>query len=160
MIKERLEQEIEMWEGIGYPALIQRFVLSKGKEQKKNKTTLPRGEQKQCFMNASHAAFEHSIKYVEGYVLDPTLPILIEHAWVSRDGIHAEEVTMDDSRELYYFGVEFTPSKLMKELAKTGVYGLFDTGVINVNLLFRLDPKLKEWFENFRLTKMGKNNIL
>ncbi|MGO6791314.1 hypothetical protein ACCS70_35015 [Rhizobium ruizarguesonis] len=44
------------------------------------------GEAKQCFRNATaFALVRHDVTYVEGFALDPALPIPLEHAWLIDD---------------------------------------------------------------------------
>lgn len=63
---------------------------------------------KKCFSNAANRV-DSGIYYVEGYAMLPGQPPF-HHAWLSRDGVHAIEVTLRNKIEdCAFFGILFPP---------------------------------------------------
>jgi hypothetical protein len=149
-LAEMLRQQVETWEKLGFPCIMQRYVLKHGREfagQKRPKGVRV-GPKKQCFRNAaSRAIYEARWKtthYYEGYVIHRDMPIMpIHHAWTVEDD-WLVDVTLRKPEEYEYMGVHFPYDVLGSELVRNGVYGLMDTGVPNLDLLRRLDPVLFE----------------
>ena len=152
-IEKMLQAEIDNFAVIGYPALMQRFVVRNGRAMTPVKDVpldVKRGQPKNCFMNATHLAFQ-GYQYVEGYAYAPNLPILIQHAWVIDTDGNVIDNTWERREGTQYFGVEFDIDVLTDEIHRTGVYGLLDTGMgINVDFLFRVDPDLKQLLNEFQ----------
>ncbi|MGR9449172.1 hypothetical protein [Rhizobium leguminosarum] len=66
------------------------------------------GEVKQCFRNATaFALVRDDVTYVEGFALDPALPIPLEHAWLVDDKGQVIDPTWDDNIGHVYYGVPF-----------------------------------------------------
>lgn len=152
-LRDRIEAEVAGYARLGHPALMQRFILRRGILSPG--APLPpgvgRGQKKSCFKNAARLSqSDLSLTYVEGYV-HTDLPILIHHAWcVTGDGT-VIDTTLDDPEDAHYFGVPFTFGQLAYEMNRTGVYGLLDTGSgVNHDMIFRLDPELKQIVEEIR----------
>ncbi len=148
MIREYLEQQVKNWEPLGHPAIMERFVLRKGKVF----TAGPRVGRKmtpnECYSNATHFVLGFPTErdeYVEGFVIRPKLAIAIQHAWVRirGNGLVAMDPTLDgDDNE--YMGVVFDIPTLREQLRRNKVYGLLDHGQgINTDLIFKLDPELE-----------------
>jgi hypothetical protein len=153
-ISERLKAEIDMWEGVGHPALMQRFVLRNGVEIDGSKYAGKRGYEKMCFMNAAMSTHFGNSEYCEGYGWRENLPILIHHAWRVQNGKVLDE-TWDRPEECQYMGVIFPKDVMKKEIKKNKSYGLLDTGRgINIDLIFRMDPELKVFFEDFKMNPL------
>jgi len=144
-LREILQETVDTWAKIGAPAVMERFVLRNGKDMEPMPRIGKRMTPKECFSNATHYLQRNPGTYVEGYVLRPGL-IPIHHAWVEIDG-KAMDPTLEDAEECSYVGVPFETKVLHGELVKNGVYGLLDTGMINLDLIFRLDPELKAIME-------------
>lgn len=149
-ITAELQFTVYGFEKLGSPALVERFVLRKGRSYQPATIHANVGEPKQCYRNATLYAFDHHYAtYVEGFIISPDLPFAIQHAWVEVEG-KALEVTLGE-RELIYFGVPFETKLLRAETLKNGFYGLLDTGHgANHELMFRLDPELKGIVEAVR----------
>ena len=94
--------------------------------------SLPRGEPKQCYMNATHLAIDMPhLTYVEGNILMMGIPI--EHAWcVDEEGVVVDPTiapalkdgTFDRISD--YFGIPFRTDYVRKACLRNGVYGLLD----------------------------------
>ncbi len=147
MIKERIQQEIEMFSRVGHSALMQRFILKHGLPFTEH-TKVELGTQKECFKNAATLALSSpSYRYYEGYILRAELPLLIHHAWCVNGEAKIADPTLRDSSNTEYYGAEFDHKILLDELLRNKVYGLLDTGVsINVRLIKKLDPQLVKEF--------------
>jgi hypothetical protein len=94
--------------------------------------SLPRGEPKQCYMNATHLALElPHLTYVEGNISMMGIPI--EHAWcVDEEGAVVDPTIApglkDGSfdRVSDYFGIPFRTDYVRKASLRNGVYGMLD----------------------------------
>jgi hypothetical protein len=92
--------------------------------------SLPRGEPKQCFMNATHLALElPHLTYVEGKIAMMGIPI--EHAWcIDEEGVVVDPTLApgikDGSYDRIsdYFGVPFRTDYLRKAIFRNKHYGL------------------------------------
>lgn len=148
-IKEFISHKVGMWEELGHPAILERFVRDKGETHEpdmRQPWTGDWGVPNECFKNATHEVLSNrNLRYVEGFIWSGDLPILIHHAWVLHaDGRWADPTLREPERYSYY-GVVFDSGTLMTEMNRTGVYGLLDTGVgINADLIFRQAPYLEE----------------
>lgn len=146
MIKEYIEQQARMMQAMGH-GLLETFVLRNGAEYQPKAHSFKMGEMKQCYKNAAEFMLRtpatEGFLYCEGYAVRESLGILMQHAWVVDLYGCAYDLTWEDAQECHYFGVSFTKPNLVKELNKTKVYGLLDTGLgYNMRLLQRIDPKL------------------
>ena len=107
-----------------------KFLLDHGRDYMigPDSYALPRGEIKQCFMNAAHLAIDNpDMTYVEGKVACYGLGI--DHAWcVDADGVvHDPTITgHEDGHISDYYGVPFKTAYLRKALIWNGYYGLLD----------------------------------
>jgi hypothetical protein len=159
-IKAILKQEIKMWDKIGHPAIMQKYVIDNGKQFKNVELSDKLGKPKLCFMNAAHEVWNNpDLEYVEGYMILSSIPILIHHAWVY-DKVRkvAIEVTTKDVGA-DYFGVVFDRSELNRWLLKNGVYGILDTGMgINVELMKKYLPTEKQQLTNRKKQSKFTNN--
>lgn len=86
-----------------------------------------RGEPQQCFLNTLvQCMTRDGLRYVEGYVLHPQLPIPIEHAWAVDEADRVIDVTLGNPEAHTYFGVEI-PLKVVQEMVRqterTGFFG-------------------------------------
>ena len=106
------------------------FLLAHGRDYAigPHSYALPRGEQGQCFMNATHLALDlPHLTYVEGKVA--CHGIGIDHAWcVDEEGIVVDPTIRDghDGHISDYFGVPFKTPYLRKAIIWNGYYGLLD----------------------------------
>lgn len=92
-----------------------------------------KGEMQQCFHNAWQAAMDDpDLTYVEGFA-SGIIPV--HHAWVTRDGKHAIEVTWESGNG--YYGIpmktDWVTARLMRR-GYTGVFGDF------------MDKEAQGWF--------------
>jgi hypothetical protein len=82
---------------------------------------LPKGyrrrAEKQCFFNAGMLAMESRGTYVEGYAIRRA-NILIHHAWITVDNVHAIDVTWTHPEQSGYFGVPIPSTVLAKIMCK------------------------------------------
>jgi hypothetical protein len=145
-IRDRITQEIDMWEGIGAPAIMQRFILRNGEEFKAQPYSGRRGTPNECFCNAACDVGINDGTYAEGYGFRANLPLLIHHAWRVTDAGEVMDCTWDRPEECQYFGVRIKDKELWSELKRLGTYGILDTARgINVNWMLKVDPGMKEW---------------
>ena len=140
-----LEQEVQVYAGIGYPALLQRFVLKHGQSftGSKRPKGIRRSTPKACFRNAALLTFAGKGDYYEGYVVCNQLPLPILHAWVVKDE-QVIDTTLKDPQVYEYLGIKFSEEQLQIELLRNKVYGLLDIGMINRTLLRTIDNPLVE----------------
>lgn len=154
-LTEMLEQEVQVRERLGHPAILAMFVLRNGKPYQPAKRIGRKGPPHNCFQNATQAATDKlRYTYVEGFILHREHPLLpVHHAWVSTTGNDAMDPTLDaDTHD--YFGVPFTKTQLHRTLCRTGVYGLLDTGLgFNLDLMFEIDPELRGLVEAARTAR-------
>lgn len=145
-LPEMLRREIDNWEQLGHPALLQRFVLRNGKAFTPRRRWVRKGEAKACYMNAAHVTLRHKKAiYVEGYAVSKSLRLMpFHHAWVTFSGDGAIDPTLN-AFDYEYFGVTFDRDTLRHELKTNGVYGILDPGLgLNIGLMFRTDPELEQ----------------
>jgi hypothetical protein len=162
-IKKMLETEIENFARIGYPALMQRFVVNNGSVMTpidEFPEDVEPGEKQLCFMNATNLA-QMGYQYVEGYGCRKEIGIPIHHAWVVDCEGRVIDNTWRNPQECVYMGVEFDLDVLCEEIDRNGVYGLLtiDEG-INVDLLFKLDGKLVQCLDEFDKKRQAGLNLL
>lgn len=145
---DNLNDVIANWDRIGYPALVERFVVRNGCAYEPCDLIGSRGAQKDCFRNAALFALNggYECRYVEGFAIRAGIWFPVHHAWVEVDG-KAMDNTWRDPFECQYFGVPIETDLLRDELLRNKVYGLFDTGMINTDLLFRIDPELQQFLK-------------
>lgn len=133
--------------------LMEFFVLRNGKAFTPVKHNIKQGPKKECFSNATHLVLGtnetrgQTYRYCEGYAFRKGFGFLIHHAWaVDNDG-NAIDITWDNPEECEYFGVTFSDEVLTRELLANGVYGLLDTGMLNVRLMQEIDPEVTKYLE-------------
>jgi hypothetical protein len=150
MIKEALEQRIQMMSAMNHPALLEMFVVRNGVVFKGGKR--PKGirkrENKMCFQNATRITTElDGYEYYEGFGINKNLGIHMHHAWNTKDNVLIDS-TWKDPENCEYMGVHFPIDLLRKQLVKTGYYGLLSNDITyNFELIFEMDPELKIEFE-------------
>lgn len=133
--------------------LMEFFVLRNGKAYTPTSHSIKQGPKKECFSNAAHlvletnAALGKTFRYCEGYAFRKGFGFLIHHAWAIDNDGGVVDITWDDPQDCEYFGVEFDDNTLINELRLNGVYGLLDTGMINVRLMKEIDPGVVEFLE-------------
>ncbi len=143
MIKEHIESRIQTWQMLQQPAIMERFVIRNGGEEKRGVPfTEERGKKHMCFMNATHYAMANYLPYVEGFAMRDGIDFPFHHAWC----LDEEEIvdpTLIDPEKFTYIGVEIPEDDLRAQTKKNGVYGVLDYGMINFNYMFERDPELK-----------------
>lgn len=149
-LREQLEREVDGWEQIGHPAILQRFVLRNGREFQRAPDKLRMGKSGLCFMNAYHVMDRGAGTYVEGFAKRSGVPIPIHHAWACISG-EAVDTTWPvrnlrgDLSTFEYIGVEFSEEIVRRQVAATGYYGLLAGPTnYNVDFMFEIDPGLRE----------------
>ncbi len=79
------------------------------------------GEVKQCFRNATaFALVRDDVTYVEGFALDPALPIPLEHAWLVDDIGRVIDPTWGDNIGHVYYGVPFERNFVARMIELSG----------------------------------------
>lgn len=143
MIHDALRQRAESMLAIG-GGLLENFVLRNGQEFKRTEHVLKVGPVKECFSNATHFILNQNLGspylYCEGYAVRPSIGMLIHHAWVVDNNGNAYDLTWRNNEQCYYYGVTFDAETLEEQILANGVYGLLDTGMLNVDLMQRIDP--------------------
>lgn len=141
-----LQNTVDGWERVGYPALLERFILKYGEEFRGSKR--PKGVRKwamkECFRNTSHRLLRvpHS-DYYEGYAMSDEFQFPFLHAWNIEEG-RVVDLTLKDPEKYQYLGMKFSEKVLWHEQVKHGVYGILDPGMINLDLLRSIDNDLVE----------------
>jgi hypothetical protein len=86
---------------------------------------------KECYCNAQRlATYDKRLKYHEGYIMSKTLPIAIQHSWVTLNGkvvdLTREALVRNDPKredeEWHYFGVEVKTLLVMRNALMTKIY--------------------------------------
>jgi hypothetical protein len=85
-----------------------------------------RHAQRQCFRNAAIVCFKKQCTYVEGFAIGRIDGLLIHHAWVTNDGMHAIDPTWDDAPTSAYFGIAFSTKVVGQALTQRRTWGLLD----------------------------------
>jgi len=81
---------------------------------------------KQCFANATRTSQQKiEASYVEGFALK-TGRSPFQHAWVTLDGLHAIDQTLQRPERFLYFGIPFTAEIVSKVTYTRGHFGLLD----------------------------------
>lgn len=90
------------------------------------------GKMKSCFENASKVIMfnqftedDEKYKYCEGYVMLPTLPIPIHHAWLQDKDGKVVDPTLGWQPKASYIGIAYSKDDLFRSLRKNKTYGLF-----------------------------------
>ena len=137
-LKQWLEETVaEVKPPWGLP--VHEFVLHHGVVHKPQR--LPkkykRGEQHQCFMNASHLVLDNpKLTYVEGFA-GHVIPV--HHAWCIDKRGKVIDPTWDYPELCEYVGVEIPTVLLARELVKLETYAVLDTqNGPNMNLMKEL----------------------
>jgi hypothetical protein len=150
-LRESLQRQVDAWEQLGHPSLMERFVLRHGKEMQRGILDHGKDEPGQCFRNASLAMLVGKGTYVEGYAWRSPVRLPIHHAWIKRpNGLVLDPTWRDADLQgkastFEYLGVEFTDDQVEEHQAKTGFYGMLSTHeMIDLDLIFGLDPELRE----------------
>lgn len=149
-LRDYLERNVLASQQIGFPAIMERFVLRNGKPYTPGHWPRALMTPKQCFANAAQSLDVGP--YVEGYVARGGIPIPIHHAWNAGPNDTALDATLrpplDPKYEgLEYFGVEFSEAELLDTQRRTGVYGVLvnDYGMINIETILAHDPGMTEF---------------
>ncbi len=83
----------------------------------------PKGYRKrrdqECFYNAQMLAIEDRGRYVEGYAQSRHLNMLVHHAWITLDGVHAIDPTWQEPGAKY-IGIEVDTVTLAKAMCAKG----------------------------------------
>jgi hypothetical protein len=162
-IRETIEAQRDLHAHFGWPALLERFVLHRGREGKaaKLRRGVKRGTKKACFSNATNLVLQTpGLVYVEGYAITPLLPgYLVHHAWAEDAEGNVIDNTLDKPAKCEYFGVPFDAMTLYKELSKVDFYCLLCPGELyNIDLIFKMVPELEAEIKaippNEKLTKI------
>jgi hypothetical protein len=148
-IKAALAEEIVLWEKMGNPCLLSRFVLRHGKIMAGDRR--PRGirkrRNKECFKNTAEAVLYgwNDYQYYEGLVLTRIVPLLIHHAWCVDSMGLVVDLTWLHPEECTYMGVHIPKEELREEILNREAYcSVFDTGRgFNIQYMFGKDPELE-----------------
>lgn len=150
MIKEALKQRVEIFKQIGHFPLFEMFILRNGVEMPGSPR--PKGVKKmtdkECFYNTTQLTFKQRWEYYEGMAINKNIGLPIHHAWNVKDG-KVIDATWMEPQNCHYMGVHMPIDKLAKVLSKTKVYGVFDTGILNLELIFEIDPDLEKLWKQY-----------
>jgi hypothetical protein len=157
-IKEWITQERDTFKNMNASGpsagawLMQDFILRNGKKfssqpkPRRYKMRMP----KFCFHNARMLAKQShgALRYAEGYLASPDLPLLIHHGWCVDEGDRVVDNTLRDykteesrSATAQYFGIVFPPTLW----PKNGGESMLDSGVgFRIDLWLKIDPGFKD----------------
>lgn len=160
-LREHLQARCAALTEIGYPSLMDRFILERGVDF--TGSPLPKGWRralpKQCFANAGRIVIHNSrttLIYHEGYVIGERLPIPIHHAWIVDEHGRVIDTTLREPEKHEYLGVPFRREIVLRELNRHRIFGLLDRGVkINVELIYEMAPELRAVVEKI----MAKHRV-
>jgi hypothetical protein len=147
-LAKMMAQTAEQWAILGSPAICERFVLRNGRAfaGRKLPKSYRRGKMKQCYSNSADlVSRQPGLRYVEGFAMRDDIAFAFQHAWAIDAKDRVIDITLDRPGECQYVGVVMSRDECWAEMAKTGFYGVMDTGVrgINVDWMYRVDPELK-----------------
>jgi hypothetical protein len=99
---------------------------------------------KNCFRNAQILAVEGRATYVEGICVARSVPwIGFAHAWLTLDGEHAVDITLDAQSHVY-FGIAFEDKcELARAICKAGYY----QSRLSLDTVMDVPPELAEAIE-------------
>lgn len=144
-LKVYLEGRIAMWEMMGNPAVMERFLLRNGTFRPGAPFTGTRGKAKECFSNSTHLSIAKELTYEEGLFIRPDLPIAIHHAWCVDESGVVHDCTIDRPEECAYVGVTIESQELWRLITASGYYGVLDMGVgCNTKFMYGRDPDLEK----------------
>tara|TARA_R110000803_G_scaffold3216_1_gene10896 strand:+ start:4252 stop:4764 length:513 start_codon:yes stop_codon:yes gene_type:complete len=145
-LRERLQQEVDDWSKLNFPALLQKFVLRVADCEGDTSVRPESGEPKMCFQNAARLTTYKSrrYEYVEGYILIEGIPLLIHHGWCydKIKKLIVDPTLPDDERKTLYLGKRFSAEEYLSHVDKWGYWCLFDAVGINTGLIQSLAPDL------------------
>lgn len=148
MLTEILEKHSSSWLQLGHPAPLENFILKHADVKSTGAVShAETGTPKECFANAGRIAMQDErYEYVEGYILLPDLQFPIHHAWLwDSENLECVDPTLADPSKYEYLGVRFTHERLVEELMRSRVWGLFDQGRgINLELMEALEQELAQ----------------
>lgn len=153
MIEQELKDKIDQWANVGHPDIMGRFLLKHGREFKAAVWPYKRGKMKECFKNATDRMYRaQRWTYCEGLALNKDIGMLFHHAWLTDlHRVFAFDPTVENPLNYEYFGIPFDNAFVNKTLARTGVYGLLDTGMIDLETMRQFDPEFDADFEQWKL---------
>jgi hypothetical protein len=93
---------------------------------------LAHGKPKSCFLNATAIVLvRDDVAYVEGYALDPNIPIPLQHAWLVDSNGRVIDPTWADNKGHVYYGIAFKRDFLADALSKAGgECGMLNSGTM------------------------------
>jgi hypothetical protein len=125
-MEAKLRDHVNFYRRHGQVALAEEFVLTHGKEFEWAPFTGQFMEPKQCFHNAALYAGSTQLDYIcEGYIWTDAVPIVIHHAWCSKDGVHVIDPTLRNAKGTRYFGVAYPTTWAIAVMLDKGTSGLF-----------------------------------
>ncbi len=111
LVKELLEITADMGKDFGV-GIYERFVLEHGQEfltilDLSDK--IERGQPKLCFGNAALIAcsYPDQYAYTEGYATTKSIPLAMQHAWLTDRQGNVIDPTWEDSKNASYYGILF-----------------------------------------------------
>ena len=131
MIREALEKQTRLYDGMGHFDAIAHFVLLHGIERAGSPLAngAPLMKMKECFRNATLLAVRAGYRYAEGYAIRPDLGIPMHHGWCVDDAGRVIDPTWRDPERCFYLGVEADAHKVAAIVTRIGYYGILATGV-------------------------------
>jgi hypothetical protein len=152
----RLENQVTDWALAGFPALLERFCLRHGQyfQGVKRPKGVRKMQAKMCFRNSTRGLHENDMKYFEGYAMHREIEFPFLHAWNVKGG-KVVDLTLPEPEKYEYIGLDLT-KYVNSELLKNQVYGLLDPGVINLELLRKIDGRLVDEGLSVRAVHSGR----
>lgn len=153
-IRQDIQNQVDDWQAMGQPALMQRFILEKGRAWIPQALPKPfeRLTPKNCFQNSYVLAeLDHHYKFVEGLALNQNVDMLVHHAWCVDADNRVVDLTWEKPAECLYFGIRFNHFRVVKHQTDiTGCYSILDSDSgLNTKFMFEESPKLKRLAEGW-----------
>lgn len=151
-----VRREVAVWEKLGNPSLLSRFVLRNGtvRAGRPRPDGIRKEKDKECFANATRLSLyglSSKYRYVEGLAAC-SLGFPILHAWCEDAAGNVIDPTWREPEKCSYMGVVITASELQYSMLKHEVYGVLETGVgFNMDFMLARDPELITILEEFRV---------
>ena len=140
-----LSNQIKMYSEIGYPSIVERFVLKNGTMRAGTLYPEEMMTPKECFKNAFELASDNIgvLHYCEGYAIRNGIELPIHHAWCETEDGTVYDPTWTNGDKCEYLGVRIPMEEILEQQKKTGCYGVFAQVMINVDYILSKDPSLK-----------------
>jgi hypothetical protein len=131
-----LKQDADIYRSMGRGPIFHEWLLENGElcGQRVKRKGLTLMTKKQCFSNSMKTIMYREVDwtewfYTEGVVASESLPILIDHAWLTNpDGEVLDRTLRANGRVHSYYGIPFKPDFAIDMTIKRGFFGLYSDG--------------------------------